>query len=147
LLGADEKATDAVMEKVYNHHKWRLDPNKGQWGSIKPRAPSHLVNKFMMFFTFLFAIAAAAASTNSSIPSPTSTAFNSGVPTDAPIPGDYTGALRPQVHFSPPKNFSEYSPSNHTFLLGSTNSGILYSERSKWSVYICRIYFSYSSNY
>ena len=28
-----------------------------------------------------------------------------GVPTDAPIPGDYTGALRPQMHYSPPKGF------------------------------------------
>ena len=23
----------------------------------------------------------------------------------APIPGNYTGALRPQIHFSPPQNF------------------------------------------
>ncbi|KAJ8065396.1 hypothetical protein OCU04_006084 [Sclerotinia nivalis] len=27
------------------------------------------------------------------------------VPTDAPIPGNYTGALRPQIHYSPPTNF------------------------------------------
>ncbi|KAL9014197.1 MAG: hypothetical protein Q9173_001160 [Seirophora scorigena] len=27
------------------------------------------------------------------------------VPTGKPIPGDYTGALRPQVHYSPPKGF------------------------------------------
>ncbi|KAF7879417.1 hypothetical protein EAF04_000613 [Stromatinia cepivora] len=27
------------------------------------------------------------------------------VPTDAPIPGNYTGALRPQIHYSPPQNF------------------------------------------
>ncbi|KAF7880938.1 uncharacterized protein EAF02_006829 [Botrytis sinoallii] len=27
------------------------------------------------------------------------------VPTDAPLPGDYTGALRPQIHYSPPQNF------------------------------------------
>lgn len=27
------------------------------------------------------------------------------VPTGKPIPGDYTGALRPQIHYSPPKGF------------------------------------------
>ncbi|KAL2051379.1 hypothetical protein ABVK25_008431 [Lepraria finkii] len=27
------------------------------------------------------------------------------VPTGTPIPGDYSGALRPQVHFSPPIDF------------------------------------------
>ncbi len=29
----------------------------------------------------------------------------SGVPTGTPIAGTYDGALRPQIHFSPPKNF------------------------------------------
>jgi len=27
------------------------------------------------------------------------------VPTGIPVPGNYTGALRPQIHFSPPQNF------------------------------------------
>jgi len=27
------------------------------------------------------------------------------VPTGEPIPGDYSGALRPQVHYSPPVDF------------------------------------------
>ena len=27
------------------------------------------------------------------------------VPTGKPIAGDYTGALRPQIHYSPPKDF------------------------------------------
>lgn len=27
------------------------------------------------------------------------------VPTGKPIAGDYTGALRPQIHYSPPKGF------------------------------------------
>ena len=27
------------------------------------------------------------------------------VPTDAPIPGNYAGTLRPQIHFSPPAKF------------------------------------------
>lgn len=28
-----------------------------------------------------------------------------GVPTGVPIAGNYTGALRPQIHYSPPKDF------------------------------------------
>ena len=28
-----------------------------------------------------------------------------GVPTGTPIAGDYTGALRPQIHYSPPTGF------------------------------------------
>ena len=35
----------------------------------------------------------------------TSTYVSPGVPTDEPVSGDYTGAYRPRVHFSPPKNF------------------------------------------
>jgi beta-fructofuranosidase len=38
-------------------------------------------------------------------PSQTSSAFDSGVPTGTPVPGNYSGSLRPQIHFSPPKNF------------------------------------------
>jgi hypothetical protein len=34
-----------------------------------------------------------------------STYVNPAVPTGIPIPGNYTGAWRPQVHFSPPQNF------------------------------------------
>ncbi|KAI1268804.1 glycoside hydrolase family 32 protein [Xylariaceae sp. FL1019] len=34
-----------------------------------------------------------------------STYVNPAVPTGEPVPGDYTGPLRPQVHFSPPKDF------------------------------------------
>lgn len=30
---------------------------------------------------------------------------NPAVPTGVPIPGNYTGALRPQIHFSPPQHF------------------------------------------
>lgn len=60
-----------------------------------------------MLLTFLFAALAAAqgSTTNSSMPTATTTSFDEGVPTDAPVPGDYSGALRPQVHFSPPTNF------------------------------------------
>ena len=34
-----------------------------------------------------------------------STYVESAVPTGTPIPGDYTGALRPQIHYSPPRGF------------------------------------------
>lgn len=40
-----------------------------------------------------------------SIIAQTSTYVNPAVPTGTPIPGTYTGPLRPQVHFSPPKGF------------------------------------------
>ncbi|TVY73325.1 Invertase, partial [Lachnellula suecica] len=60
-----------------------------------------------MFLSVVLALAAiaAAASSNSSTSIATATVFDSGVSTDAPIPGDYTGSWRPQVHFSPPKDF------------------------------------------
>ncbi|KAJ8123796.1 hypothetical protein ONZ43_g333 [Nemania bipapillata] len=35
----------------------------------------------------------------------TTTYVNPAVPTGTPVPGKYNGALRPQVHFSPPKGF------------------------------------------
>lgn len=37
------------------------------------------------------------------------------VPTGTPVPGNYTGALRPQIHFSPPQWFmvSENAVSFH----------------------------------
>ena len=34
-----------------------------------------------------------------------STYVNPAVPTGTPVPGNYTGGLRPQVHFSPPQGF------------------------------------------
>ncbi|KAL8823844.1 MAG: hypothetical protein Q9191_005501 [Dirinaria sp. TL-2023a] len=37
--------------------------------------------------------------------SATSSYVESAVPTGTPVPGDYTGPLRPQIHFSPPKEF------------------------------------------
>lgn len=40
---------------------------------------------------------------DSSSPSATSSGVN--VPTGTPIIGDYDGAYRPQIHFSPPKHF------------------------------------------
>ena len=57
--------------------------------------------------TFLvsFAHYAQAQSSTSSYVEPT-------VPTGTPIPGDYTGALRPQIHYSPPIDFmvSRFTP-------------------------------------
>lgn len=35
----------------------------------------------------------------------TSVYSNPDVPTGTPIPGDYKGALRPQIHYSPPQHF------------------------------------------
>ncbi|KAI1497001.1 glycosyl hydrolase [Biscogniauxia marginata] len=52
--------------------------------------------------TFLGAVAIAAA--NVAAQGETSSA-TPVVPKGEPIPGDYTGALRPQIHFSPPQNF------------------------------------------
>ncbi|KAI9645800.1 Invertase [Ciborinia camelliae] len=54
----------------------------------------------MVHLTFLaatFLAAFASAETTSSAPS--------SVPTDRPYAGDYTGALRPQIHYSPPQKF------------------------------------------
>ncbi|KKY24889.1 putative invertase precursor [Diplodia seriata] len=49
------------------------------------------------------AVAAFLAGTNAQ--TSTSVYVQPDVPTGTPIPGDYTGALRPQVHFSPPHDF------------------------------------------
>lgn len=37
--------------------------------------------------------------------SSTTSYIQAGVPTGTPIAGNYTGALRPQIHYSPPKDF------------------------------------------
>lgn len=37
--------------------------------------------------------------------SSTSLYVEAGVPTTTPIAGDYSGALRPQIHYSPPIDF------------------------------------------
>jgi len=37
--------------------------------------------------------------------SATASYVETNVPTGTPIPGDYSGALRPQIHFSPPQHF------------------------------------------
>lgn len=68
-----------------------------------PSSSSSYITRIMWFFAAAFA--AFAVAQNSSMPSATTTIFDYGVPTDAPVPGDYTGALRPQIHFSPPTDF------------------------------------------
>lgn len=63
----------------------------------------------MYLFFFIpvvsFAHYARAQSSSSSYVEPT-------VPTGTPIPGNYNGALRPQIHYSPPIDFmvSRYRP-------------------------------------
>lgn len=47
----------------------------------------------------------AATAVASSVLAQMSTFVNPGLPTDQPLPGDYTGLYRPRVHFSPPVNF------------------------------------------
>ena len=42
---------------------------------------------------------------NAQAQSSTSSYVEPTVPTGTPIPGDYTGALRPQIHYSPPIDF------------------------------------------
>ena len=46
-----------------------------------------------------------ALSSNSHAQQPTSSYVESTVPTGKPIAGDYSGALRPQIHYSPPIDF------------------------------------------
>jgi beta-fructofuranosidase len=58
----------------------------------------------MMWFLAALLIVLAVAQ-NSSLPASTTSMFDAGVPMGTPVPGDYTGALRPQIHFSPPKDF------------------------------------------
>ena len=53
----------------------------------------------------LFLLALSAIASLAEAQSATSTYVETAVPTGTPIPGDYTGALRPQIHFSPPTNF------------------------------------------
>ena len=43
-----------------------------------------------------------------------STYIEPEVPTGTPVPGDYSGPLRPQIHFSPPKDFMVSDAKDHT---------------------------------
>jgi beta-fructofuranosidase len=80
-----------------------------------------MLSKFLVAAVMLFHGASAQSSSSSGAASASSTSSTqaqvllttasaashteSGVPTDTPVPGDYTGPLRPQVHFSPPQHF------------------------------------------
>jgi len=60
---------------------------------------------FNMFTYLYFFLPVVAAVTSITSISSTTSVFGSSVPTDHPVPGIYSGALRPQIHFSPPQNF------------------------------------------
>jgi hypothetical protein len=58
--------------------------------------------------SLLSSILAQSSDTNNAVGTPTAIAptyIESTVPTGTPIPGNYTGSLRPQIHFSPPQKF------------------------------------------
>ncbi|KAI9874493.1 MAG: hypothetical protein M1830_009684, partial [Pleopsidium flavum] len=57
----------------------------------------------MLFSSMVIAGAALAASARAQ--NATASYVESTVPTGVPIAGNYTGALRPQIHFSPPQYF------------------------------------------
>lgn len=69
------------------------------------KEPSSHLTLTRGMWLFAFILAAFAVAQNSTIQSSTSVAFDAGVPTNAPVAGDYNGAWRPQIHFSPPKDF------------------------------------------
>ena len=58
-----------------------------------------------MLFLWVSAAAAAVTSTSFVIATSTSSTFDARVPTATPVPGNYSGLLRPQIHFSPPQKF------------------------------------------
>lgn len=57
----------------------------------------------MLFRSFLLAGAFALSIVHAQ--NSTATYVEPNVPTGVPIAGDYSGALRPQIHFSPPQHF------------------------------------------
>jgi beta-fructofuranosidase len=57
-----------------------------------------------MMLTSLITVAVAAAA-GVSAQTQASTYIQPTVPTGTPVPGDYTGPLRPQMHYSPPSMF------------------------------------------
>lgn len=54
---------------------------------------------------FTLAIAVAALALRVQAQTASSTYVEPTVPTGSSIPGDYSGALRPQIHYSPPIDF------------------------------------------
>ena len=58
---------------------------------------------FQMLLTSLLTVVVAATTVKAQ--SSTSIYVEPSVPTGTPVVGNYTGPLRPQIHFSPPINF------------------------------------------
>jgi hypothetical protein len=56
-------------------------------------------------FLFSILVVVAAFAANALGATPTSKYVEPNVPTGTPVPGNYTGKYRPQVHFSPPQDF------------------------------------------
>ena len=89
---------------MFGHGINQLQELQNEWSSLGPtmtaaRTPS----SFKMLFTSLLNVAVAAGSVIAQ--SASSTYVEPTVPTGIPIAGNYTGPLRPQIHFSPPVNF------------------------------------------
>jgi hypothetical protein len=66
---------------------------------------SKAVSSNMYLYSILVVVAAFVASALGQRASSTSKYVEPSVPTGTPVPGDYTGPWRPQIHFSPPKDF------------------------------------------
>ncbi len=58
-----------------------------------------------MMFLKSFVLASFALASTARAQTAASAYVEPDVPTGKPIAGDYTGALRPQIHYSPPKDF------------------------------------------
>ncbi|CAK3847291.1 glycoside hydrolase family 32 [Lecanosticta acicola] len=58
-----------------------------------------------MLSTLIPAVALLAQHVLAQAANPTSSYYGPGIPTDIPVPGNYTDYLRPRVHYSPPRYF------------------------------------------
>jgi len=73
--------------------------------SFNTRAYSPLLVVFIGFAAFSAALDTSLNTTRAASSAVSSTYSQSNVPTGTPIPGNYGGQYRPQVHFSPPVGF------------------------------------------
>lgn len=123
-VGRDISSLDTLNEYwclVINYPNWQfkvyfsslevseyLYKDDGFPNGMMKLSPQHLLIMFRLTslaVTFLVAISSAAETTTTVYTATATSTWDSSVPTDAPLPGDYTGALRPQIHYSPPQNF------------------------------------------
>lgn len=74
---------------------------RDRYCSLSTSAPS----KMYLYSLLAVVVAAFVASALGQGASPTSQYVEPTVPTGTPVPGNYTGPWRPQIHFSPPKDF------------------------------------------